>query len=71
MIRSREEGDSIRLSGGTKTLKKLFIDQKIPAPQRSRVPVIVDDAGVVAVLGIGSNRSRQIQPNWAIRFETM
>lgn len=70
-LRSRKEGDTITLSGGTKTLKKLFIDKKIPASRRERIPVISDDAGVVAVLGIGPNKDRRSQPNWAIRFETM
>ena len=57
-IRSRQAGDSIRLSGGTKTLKKLFIDRKIPAAQRDCVPVICDDLGILAVGGIGVNLDR-------------
>ena len=59
MIRSRQEGDSIRLSGGTKSLKKLFIDRKIPAHQRMRIPVIVDDKGVLGIYDIGINRDRE------------
>ena len=39
-IRPRQAGDSIRLHGGSKSLKKLFIDRKIPAAQRDSVPVI-------------------------------
>ena len=70
-LRSRKEGDTITLPGGTKTLKKLFIDKKIPAAQRSRVPVIADSEGVVAVLGIGPNRDCSKQPNYAIRIETI
>lgn len=57
-VRGRQEGDSIRLSGGTKTLKKLFIEKKIPRNQRSRIPVLADDAGVVGVVGIGVHRDR-------------
>ena len=34
LIRPRKQGDEIRLPGGRKTLKKLFIDRKIPASQR-------------------------------------
>ena len=37
VVRSRLPGDSIRLSGGTKSLKKLFIDRKIPASERLRI----------------------------------
>ena len=57
-LRSRREGDSIRLPGGTKSLKKLFIDRKIPAMERSRVPVLADDLGVLWVYGFGPNRDR-------------
>jgi len=71
VLRSRKEGDSIKLPGGTKSLKKLMIDKKIPASQRDRIPVLADDAGVVAVVGIGPNRDCLEAPNCAIRIETM
>ena len=71
MIRSRREGDTIRLPGGTKSLKKLFIDKKIPALERSRIPVLADDAGVAAVWGIGPNCDRKENPNWEILFVTL
>ncbi|MGN1000000.1 MAG: tRNA lysidine(34) synthetase TilS [Faecousia sp.] len=58
VLRSRRTGDEIRLSGGTKSLKKLLIDRKIPADQRLRIPVLADDAGVLGVYGIGVNQSR-------------
>ena len=54
-VRSRQSGDAIRLSGGTKTLKKLFIDRKIPAAERPLVPVLSDSRGVLLVHGIGIN----------------
>jgi len=57
-IRPRKSGDSIRLSGGTKSLKKLFVDRKIPAEERLRLPVICDDAGVLGVYSIGANLDR-------------
>ena len=57
-IRSRMPGDKIRLPGGTKQLKKLLIDRKIPAPQRDRIAVICDDLGILAVAGIGVNLDR-------------
>ena len=71
ILRSRHEGDTIRLSGGTKTLKKLFIDKKIPARERNRIPVLADDAGVVAVWGIGPDCDRKENPNWEILFESL
>ena len=57
-LRSRQAGDAIRLSGGTKTLKKILIDRKIPAAERSRIPVLCDDVGILAVGGIGVNLDR-------------
>ena len=35
VIRSRQPGDRMRLQGGTRELKKLFIDRKIPAAARA------------------------------------
>lgn len=70
-VRSRLPGDSIRLQGGTKTLKKLFIDQKIPSPQRSRIPVLADRRGILAVYGFGTNpdlENRKL-PSVRIRIE--
>ena len=58
-LRSRETGDTITLSGGTKTLKKLFVDKKVPAGQRNAVPVICDEKGILAVGGIGVDCTRK------------
>jgi len=71
-IRSRRTGDSIRLSGGTKSLKKLFIDRKIPAAHRESVPVVCDDAGIIGIYGIGVNLDRAATslPATQIQFQT-
>lgn len=58
ILRSRLPGDEIRLSGGTKSLKKLFIDRKIPASQRALIPVLADEEGVLAVYDIGVSQNR-------------
>jgi tRNA(Ile)-lysidine synthase len=58
VIRPRRSGDTIRLLGGTKSVKKLLIDEKIPAPERDRIPVLADEEGVLAVLGFGGNLDR-------------
>ncbi len=58
LLRPRQSGDSLRLSGGTKPLKKRFIDAKIPADQRCRIPVLADDGGVLAVFGMGTDLNR-------------
>lgn len=58
VVRSRQTGDSLTLPGGhTKTLKKLFIDQKLPRRERERRPVVADNDGVIAVAGVGPNLS--------------
>lgn len=58
VLRSRREGDAIRLNVGTRTLKKLFVDRKIPAAMRNLIPVFADERGVVGVGGIGANVDR-------------
>lgn len=58
VIRSRRSGDEMRRGGGTKKLKELFIDSKIPAAQRCAVPVVADDVGILGVYGFGVNTDR-------------
>ena len=57
-IRRRISGDTIRLPGGTKSLKKLFIDLKIPAAQRDQIPILCDELGILGIPGIGVNLDR-------------
>ena len=57
-VRSRQTGDRIRLPGGTRTVKKLFIDRKIPAARRDCVPILCDDAGILGIPGIAVNLDR-------------
>jgi len=73
VVRCREAGDTMRLPGGTKSLKKIFIDRKIPARDRLRVPVVADEKGVLAVYGVGVNLDRvpSACPGMRIRFETI
>ncbi|WP_300278638.1 tRNA lysidine(34) synthetase TilS, partial [Peptacetobacter sp.] len=46
-VRNRKPGDKIKLKGGTKKIKDLFIDLKIPREDRNRVPILVDEDGVI------------------------
>ena len=73
VLRSRQGGDTIRLNAGTKTLKKLFIDRKIPAAAREGIPVFADERGVRSVYGIGANVDRLATslPAMQIRLETL
>ncbi len=68
VLRSRRSGDEMRLHGGTKSLKKLFIDRKIPASQRPLVPVLADEEGVLAVYNIGVNQNRISSQRPAMQF---
>ena len=62
-IRTKKAGDSITLSnrGVTKSLKKLFSEDKIPLSIRDSIPVIADNNGVVWVYGYGADR--KVKPN--------
>lgn len=73
VVRSRQPGDTMRLRGGTKELKKLFIDRKIPAHKRAAVAVVADERGILAVQGFGINLDRAAngQQGVQIRFETI
>lgn len=63
LLRPRQTGDEIALPrrGGTKTLKKLFIDEKVPRREREHIPVLADRAGVAAVAGFGADQRRLAQ----------
>lgn len=58
VVRSRLSGDEVQLHGGAKSLKKLFIDRKIPSASRMAIPVIADEGGILGVYGVGADRSR-------------
>ncbi len=63
IIRTRKERDSIRLKnrGCTKTLNKLFTENKVDIAIRDSIPVIADDEGVIWVYGMGV--SQRCAPN--------
>ncbi len=68
-IRPRQAGDEITLSGGTKPVKKLFIDRKIPAHERLLIPLAADSRGLLGICGIGANLARtQGTPKVRITF---
>jgi len=70
-LRCRKSGDTMRLPAGSKSLKKLFIDRKIPAARRLQIPVVCDDAGILGVYSIGANLDRPADMENAVtvRFE--
>ncbi len=55
VLRTKQSGDKIRLRnrGCTKTLNRIFSENKIPVRDREVIPVIADDKGVIWIHGIG------------------
>ena len=52
-FRFRKDGDEMQVfGGGTKSLKKLFNERKIPVEEREWLPLIADGATVLAVCGV-------------------
>jgi tRNA(Ile)-lysidine synthase len=55
-IRARREGDRIQLTAGTRSLKRLYSDRKIPLSDRPTVPVLQDSWGrVLWVAGVATD----------------
>ena len=65
LVRPRKTGDVIHLSVGSKSVKKLLIDRKIPAHERGLVPVLADSCGVILVYPFAADKSREAQPGEA------
>jgi tRNA(Ile)-lysidine synthase len=57
-LRSRQPGDTFSPAGRgvTKSLKKLFIEEKIPAPLRDMIPIVCDQQGIVLIGGLGCDQ---------------
>lgn len=60
VARNRRTGDKIKLSGGSKKIKDLFIDIKIPKEDRSKVPIIADSKGILSVGNIRNSENYKI-----------
>ena len=65
IVRTRCEGDKIRLAnrGITKSLKKIFCEEKVPNELRERLPVIADDKGIIWVYGVGISERVKVDDN--------
>ncbi|MFA7637407.1 MAG: tRNA lysidine(34) synthetase TilS [Monoglobales bacterium] len=51
-VRSRRAGDKIKIRGMTKKLSDLFIDKKIPASARDKIPLLTVNGEIIYVFGI-------------------
>lgn len=61
-VRGWRPGDRVRLAYGSKKLKKILLEARVPAGERNRVPVVVDATGavlwvpgVIQAMGTGPN----------------
>ena len=65
IIRNRREGDRIYPYGmdGSKSIKKLMIDEKIPRDKRSSIPIVVAGDELVWVVGLRDSRLFSIDEN--------
>ena len=69
VFRFRQEGDYIRVFGGTtKSLKKLFNERKIPVTDRAHLPVIAVGSEVLAVCGVEIADSVKVDENAKLAF---
>jgi tRNA(Ile)-lysidine synthase len=64
-VRARRPGDRIRLAYGTKKIKKLFLERRVPPLRRAQLPLLADAddnvlwiPGVARAEGVGSERGR-------------
>lgn len=57
-VRSRRQGDKIPMKNGSKSLKKLFIEKKVPAGTRDAIPVICDKKGILMAGNLAKDGQR-------------
>lgn len=67
LLRGRREGDRLRPIGmdGTKSVKRLFIDRKVPKEERDRKVLLCDGDTVAAVIGMETDRAYRVDENTA------
>lgn len=68
VLRCRREGDRISLPFGTKSLKKLFIDEKIPLSRRGSIPLIAYGSDVVWINGVRTSAGYRAGENSRILY---
>ncbi len=56
IVRARQTADALLLPGGTRSLKRLMIDRRIPRDLRDRLPVLAANGKPVAVMGLAADR---------------
>jgi len=60
-FRTRRPGDELAIAGvGTKTVQRYMIDEKIPAPERDRIPILAAGDEVLWIVGYRMNAAYQV-----------
>ena len=62
-MRFRREGDTVRIGGMTRRVKKLMNEAKIPPESRGRLPVLCDDGGILWIPGLPCRDSAAETPD--------
>ena len=62
-LRTRQNGDCIRIKNGTKKLQNLFTDLKIPSDKRDTIPLLCDGDEVVWVIGYRISEAYKVNPD--------
>lgn len=62
VIRTRQQGDFLQINknGGTKMLKALFIDEKIPKEERDRMLLLASGSHILWIPGVRSSEAFQV-----------
>lgn len=62
IIRSRKAGDSYNQIGlgHKKTVKKLFIDRKVPESKRNRIPILCINGEIAAIIGFETDENFKV-----------
>lgn len=71
VVRFRREGDNFaKFGSGTKSLKKFFVDQKIPQRLRDSIPLIAGGSEVFVVCGVEISEKVKVTDDgaWYINF---
>ncbi len=65
LFRTRQEGDFLQIDskGGTKKIKSLFIDEKIPKNNRNSIHLIADGSHIVWVIGMRISEAYKVTKN--------
>lgn len=66
VLRARRPGDRMRLPGGSRSLKRLLIDRKVPREERSGLTVLASGDRVLWVEGIGPAADVRSEPGGGV-----